>query len=316
MMKAIVPLFFLAANAAASAFTLEGELLDGGAPANGMLPMRAELLDATAATLWSEDAQLIVVGGRFVVEIGAVLPPPSEALLVANQVRLTLDGEVLSSMPLPTSTRAVEVERARLARMANTAQTVGGVDPAQLLTTQNLSSANIGIRGITGLPSGVADDDQGTALSAQSPLQLMAGALSLGQLTGASILDRSVTGGVIATGASAPGTATTIGANVTSSAIADGTITSTMLTGLGPVDFAQGPILYRLNPDCGVGESFTSVCYRTPASCDGECDRLIFRRLRCEGDDDGDNDVCECVSALVNPNDPCNNTPIARLVAP
>jgi hypothetical protein len=187
----------LAPAAAANTFLLTGALDDGAAPANGLFTFELAIVGADDAVLWQEQQDNVVVAdGVFAIDVGAASALPASVPAPAR-LRVTIDEDELPAFPL---TSLVQADRVSLADQANTSATatrIGVVAAADAVRTSALAAAGgptAPFTAVTGLPTGVADGDQGTDVtSAGSGLTLGDRRLSVVSPTSA---DRFVTGAI------------------------------------------------------------------------------------------------------------------------
>lgn len=302
-------------TALAQTFTLSGTLSDNdadGGQAQGPFTMAFSIVDDDDATLWSETQSGVpVVGGVFVVEVGAVAPIDVDVPVGAALV-VVVEGDALSPIPLARLLRTPQAARAAVATTATTATRVGGLLPAEIVTREQLATAgqaSIPLAAVQGAPAGLDDGDNGTDVSvaADSGLALNARALALGAVNGSKIAAGAVARANLAT-ASVPGSRVAPGAVRTEHVVDGSLVGADVLGSVGAREIATTPIFQVVATFCtqpsGSLMPRSSCTSAATVSCSGA---FPPEARRC------DSNACAPVLAA---NATCANTPIGEVVLP
>lgn len=163
---------FVAQPARANTFLLTGTLFDGEGPADGLFTFELALIEADdqPVVAWQETQEnVVVVGGVFAIDAGAVEPIGPVFVNGRVSLQVTIDGEVLDAFPLATFVRVDRAGVALNALTAATAATLQDVSPAEAVRRSALAAPGgptFPFAAITGLPAGVADGDDGVDVTA------------------------------------------------------------------------------------------------------------------------------------------------------
>lgn len=186
MIHRILPLVALVAPYAAEAAAPElvpvtGYLTDGTGPLDGPVTLHLKLYaTANAAATdfeWEETQTITVDNGQFTVYLGAETALDL-ALFDANSA-LYLGIAVESGAEMTPRFTVATAPYAAYAQYCDDAATVGGIDPADILTgTQGVDWGQL-----TNVPAALLDGDQDTLYTSGTGLSLSGGAFSLDQAT-------------------------------------------------------------------------------------------------------------------------------------
>ncbi len=185
----MVTIILMAATpTSAQTFLLTGELDDGDSPASGVFTVQFELLNEAGTVVWSEtQAAVVVVGGVFAVDVGALEVLPADVSAAAT-LQVTVNEDRLAPFPL---TRLVSAERTDLARVADSANDAAALDGhplAELVQRAAVAVAGgpvVPFASISQVPADIADGDQGVDVrSAGNGLAFANRTLSLASVSG------------------------------------------------------------------------------------------------------------------------------------
>ena len=258
-MKTCTTVFFLltallSTAAFAQTFVFAGALDDSDRPADGLFTIDFELIDEDSNVIWSEQqANVVVVGGVFAVDVGANAPLPNE-IPGRSRLVMTIDGDELPPVPLARFASAIGAFRAGQAASSPTTLALNGVTAVEAATREGLLAAGgtpVAFANITGVAASVRDGDQGTDVASTSAdFAVSARTLSLATVNGSRLAAGAVTGARFSTGA--------LGA----AAVQDGAITGAKV--------ANGSLApSRLSVDVTAREVKTATVYFVAAGCAG-----------------------------------------------
>jgi hypothetical protein len=311
---AVCALLGASAPSAAQTFTLAGFVDDGDAAADGLFTFAFALVDDTG-TLWSEEQpNTVVVGGVFVVDVGAATPLPL-SIPSGAALQLTIDDDALPPMPLGALVTASVAARATQAALVDVAERVDGHAAGELATVAGLASAPgvpVAFANLVEVPADLADGDQGTVVASTAGGVVLdaAGTLKLEAVPG----DRLQAGSV--TAAKLPAGAVTsrhvVDGSLTGAQVADGTLPRTRLAAPVTAREVRTRAVFRVdNPVCSLalGTLTTSAtCLSDPCTSTVVINGTsvpITGRLTCGS-------PSLCLSSQTT----CPNTAIGQLVQP
>jgi hypothetical protein len=228
----VVAILAGAAPASANTFLLTGVVEADGAPvSSGPLPFVFSLVDG-ATVLWSEEQPAVdVVDGVFVVDVGAANPlPPSTPAGV--RLRIVVDGDELSTVPLARLASATRAARAATAPTAPTTTQLQQRSADAYARADALAlpgGAAVAFGNVTGVPADLADGDDGTVVSGTGGGVVLGADHTLGlqDVPGDRLADGSVTGARLPAGA--VGAREVADGVVTGALVVDGTLTRSKL---------------------------------------------------------------------------------------